>query len=230
MGSQEEPLVAALDFDTHKSATYCGHCFRNMKGAVPAAIEADVLRTVFCSQQCNVRAKLQTDNFLFGEGRALPLGLDDEPSDEAKVDRKEAQEAFIDLWRNSNKTSLMIAARLAALQINAEIIKAVPSAEAFQQEFPKLCFINDYSISDHMERLRYLDLDVPKAELRSSQHLLAMTTPALAASHTDERYLVLRGKVTYNAIGVNFDENTERDVRSPSWFKAKRMLISTAAS
>jgi import receptor subunit TOM20 len=209
---QEEPLVAALDFAAHRSGSFCAYCFKRIKDGTLALIEPDVLRGAFCSQQCNLRAKLQSDNFLFGEGRALPLGLDEEPSDEAKTDRKEAQEQFIDIWKNSGKASVMLAARLSALQVNAEIVKAVPQADTLKIEFPKLCFVDDYSVSDHTERLRYVDIDVPKSESRSLQHVLAMTMPTLSASYTDERYSVMRGKIAYNAIAINSDEDKESDV------------------
>lgn len=157
---------------------------------------------MFCSQQCNLRLKLQTDNFLFGEGPALPLGIDNEPSSEAKADRKEAQEAFIELWNDSKKTEMILVARLTALQINAEVIKAIPNADSLRTEFPQTCFFGDYSVSDHMERLRYIDQESPKTELRAMQHLLAMTMPSLAASHTDERYNIMKGKIAYNRIGI----------------------------
>lgn len=207
---QEEPLIAALTFAAHTSGLYCGYCFKKSERSSHTAFEPDALRSVFCSQKCNLRAKLQTENFLFGEGSALPLGVDDEPSHEAKADRREAQDAYIDLWKESGKAGVMIAARITALQVNAEIIKVVPNADALKDEFPRLCFVNDYSISDHMERLRYIDLDIPKGELRGLHHLLATTFPALIASHTDERHTVLRGKVAYNAIAVTGSDSDEK--------------------
>ena len=205
-------MVAALDFGSYKSGDFCTHCFKRLQAGTHASIEPDSLRGAFCSQQCNLRTKLQTDNFLFAEGRALPLGLDEEPSEEAKVDKKEAQEGFIDTWKNSGKASVLLAARLSALQVNAEIVKAVSQAEALRAEFPQLCFVHEYSVADHMERLRFIDTEIPKVELRSLQHLLAVTMPTLSATFTDERYSVMRGKIAYNAFSVNIGEEGENDV------------------
>lgn len=60
----------------------------------------------------------------------------------------------------------------------------------------------DFSLADHMERLRLVEVKPKEEELPLISAVLEKTLPGLEQFIPEERHLMLLGKVIYNAIGV----------------------------
>lgn len=64
-----------------------------------------------------------------------------------------------------------------------------------------------YAFYDHVDRLRYLDVqgaDAEKLEMTLLKDMLTGAMPGLEEFIKDERYLVLKGKVLFNTIGIAY--------------------------
>lgn len=70
---------------------------------------------------------------------------------------------------------------------------------------------SDYSLYDHLERLRYLEVEAPAQETKLLRSVFQTALPGLEAFITDERHATLKGKMAYNAYGVVY--NRGRDDR-----------------
>lgn len=64
---------------------------------------------------------------------------------------------------------------------------------------------SDYSLYDHLERLRYLEVEAPEQETKSLRDVFQTALPGLEAFITDERHAMLKGKMAYNAYGVVYN-------------------------
>jgi len=60
----------------------------------------------------------------------------------------------------------------------------------------------DYLLAEHMEKLRFLDMQPDGRELPLLAGVLEKTLPGLEQFVTRERYSTLLGKIAYNAVGV----------------------------
>ncbi|KAF8935956.1 MAS20 protein import receptor-domain-containing protein [Dissophora ornata] len=73
----------------------------------------------------------------------------------------------------------------------------------------------EYNSFDHMERLRYLEIP-PSAEEEKEMELLKVALgsniPGIDEFITEERYLLMKGRLLYNLYGVSTSLDTERSV------------------
>ncbi|CAG8663609.1 6327_t:CDS:2, partial [Paraglomus occultum] len=63
----------------------------------------------------------------------------------------------------------------------------------------------EYGTFDHVERLRYLEIkptSAEKVEIELLRELLASKVPGIQEFISEERYLMLKGKLMYNAYGI----------------------------
>ncbi|KAI0082448.1 MAS20-domain-containing protein, partial [Panus rudis PR-1116 ss-1] len=203
---KEEPIVAALDFDLLGKGTHCSRCFREIQKDMAIKPEFDRFDSVYCSKECQVKAKAQSDNLLFGLDPVLPPELDGGVSELTKAERNKTQTAFVDYLQSKGKTGPLLVSRFVARQVAIETTKLLPkTAGPASVELPKLTDGNDdYGLYDHMERLRFIDVPVEPEETKLLCDVLAAALPGLEKSLTDERNAVYRGKMAYNAYGVCF--------------------------
>lgn len=69
----------------------------------------------------------------------------------------------------------------------------------------------EYNAWDHMDRFRYLDTqgnDDTKKEIEMLKDLLGSKVTGINEFLTDEIYLMLKGKLLYNAYAVNIADDT----------------------
>lgn len=200
---QEQPIVATLDGDLQGSGLYCSHCLRQIVKGVAIA-SSDRLSSVYCSKKCQTQSGIQSQNFLFGDEAPLPLP-------EAAGDlgrgspRSKAQDELVKVWKNAG-SGFFLVARLTVMTIMYELSKILPeeNAGALRSELPEILQGSEYSMVDHLDRLRFIDVSVPEEEQKALNSVLSVTLGAPETVHTDERHTTLRGKIAYNAIGVCF--------------------------
>lgn len=166
---------------------------------------SDRLDSVFCSKDCQVKSKVQSQNLLFGLDSPLPRELAPDMSPDATKQRDTAQAAFVDHIKKNGKNAVLLVARFIARQVAAETAKMLPisSTPPPPSDAPEADG-GEYTLYDHIERLRYLQVVAPEEEVKLLAKVLATAVPGLDQFVTDERHATLLGKMAYNAYGVCF--------------------------
>ncbi|KAH9938334.1 MAS20-domain-containing protein [Fomitopsis serialis] len=216
---KERPVVAILDPDLQDKGTYCSHCLRSIQKDFAIRPDSDRLGSVYCSKECQVKSKIQSHNLLFGLESVLPPELDLGQSVLAKPARDEAQTKFTEYVKAQGRSIPLLSARFVARQIAIETAKMVPNKSAALAEEIADASIGgtDYSLYDHMERLRFVDGKASEEETKLLCAVLGAALPGLEQSVTEERLATYQGKLAYNAIGVCYsggrDDNPESSKR-----------------
>ncbi|KAJ8517962.1 hypothetical protein ONZ45_g4893 [Pleurotus djamor] len=200
---KEQPVVTVLDADLQSQGTYCAHCLRHIsKGmAIPPSPE-DPLSSVYCSKECQIKAKIQYHSLLFSLDPPLPEDVPTPPVTPLELqERREAQAGFAEYIKKKGHAGPLLVAKFIARQVQNETSKLMPSAPAVEVDYPSP-EEGDYGLSDHLERLRYLEVVPDKEEMQLLTKVLQHALPGLEQFVTDERHAVLSGKAQYNSFGV----------------------------
>jgi hypothetical protein len=118
------------------------------------------------------------------------------------ANREAAQTAFVEYINKNGKTVPLLVSRFVARQVANETMKLTGGAEP-PSDVPE-AESGDYTMYDHMERLRYLEVSAPEEEIRVFSQVLSSALPGLEQFVTEERHATLLGKMAYNAYGVCF--------------------------
>jgi import receptor subunit TOM20 len=172
--------------------------------------DGDRLASAFCSKECEAKLKDESQLLLFGPEYAIPIELNPNNQDpENAKKREDAQIAFARFIRESGKTQATLVARFIGKQVINETMKLLPPnhpsnpttppQEAADNEWTT----NGYTLFDHMERVRYLELSGKEGEAEQLRSIMKANLPGLEEFVTDERYTVLTGKMAYNAYGIS---------------------------
>ncbi|TFY54957.1 hypothetical protein EVJ58_g8550 [Rhodofomes roseus] len=201
---KERPIVAVLDPDLQAQGTYCSHCFRYIQGDSAIRPESDRLGSVYCSEDCQAKAKIQSHNLLFGLDPVLPPELDHGQSQLSKPAREAAQSKFTDYIKKEGRSIPLLSARFVARQIAIETAKMLPikTGPVVEELAEASIGGTDYSLYDHIERLRFVEGKASESETKLLCDVLGAALPGLEQSVTEERLATYQGKLAYNAIGV----------------------------
>ena len=204
---QELPVVAVLDPDLEGQSTYCSHCLRAIEKDKAVRPEFDRFDSAYCSEDCRERAKIRSQNLLFGLDAVLPPELDQGQSELTKPARDEVQKQFANYIKEQGRSVLTLSARFVARQVAIETAKmATNKTGVLAQELEEAQIGGtDYSLYDHMERLRFTEGKVSEEETKLLCSVLGAALPGLEQSVTDERFATYQGKIAYNAIGICYD-------------------------
>ncbi|KAG7447519.1 uncharacterized protein BT62DRAFT_986357 [Guyanagaster necrorhizus] len=203
---KEHPVVTALDADIQAAGTHCSHCLRLIESSISIKSSSDPLLSTYCSKACQLSSKSQSHNLLFTTERPLPPEIPmDPPTPQTVEERRKAQAAFVAYLQKERKAGPLLVARFVARQIAFETLKLLPGYTGKQDEQH---FTDsegeEYMLADHMERLRYVEADLPKEEAPLLAKVLGSAVADLDKFMTDEHMAQLRGKIAYNAYGVCF--------------------------
>ncbi|KAG8904721.1 hypothetical protein FRB99_001307 [Tulasnella sp. 403] len=207
-------LVAKKDFavgdvifkETPGKGTRCSHCFKVIDGE-PVRIDSDPLEVAYCSKECETQAGIEHHSLLFGNATVgAGAATVSDPSQTSK--RREAQEKLVKTTKESDKLGLLLTARFIGKMVSEETKKLTSPASKSS---------DDYALFDHLERLRYLEY--PESSWKGDSEMLSSNLQ-LAADGLEEflkndRYGLLLGKMSYNAIGVTFGEGRHDKPESP---------------
>lgn len=213
--SQERPIIAVLDPDLQGQGTYCSHCLRSIEGDTAIRPESDRLGSVYCSEDCQTKAKIQSQNLLFGLDPVLPPELDHGQSQLSKPAREEAQSKFADYIKKEGRSIPLLSARFVARQIAIETAKMLPikTGPVVEELAEASIGGTDYSLYDHIERLRFVEGKASEGETKLLCDVLGAALPGLEQSVTEERLASYQGKLLYNAIGVCYSGGRDDKVR-----------------
>ncbi|KDQ20600.1 hypothetical protein BOTBODRAFT_169335 [Botryobasidium botryosum FD-172 SS1] len=208
----EHPIVTALDSDLEGKGTHCSYCLRDIQSSSVVKIADDLLSTAYCSEDCQLQSEAHWHSLLFGSSTPVPGA---QPlTAEAQAKRKAAQEKFADYIKTHEHVSPLLIARFVARMITEESAKMsspekpLPASKLPEPSENAL----EYGFYDHVERLRFLEVTSTPAEEEETKVLRDVLLTALEGLEEfvhDERYLVLKGKILYNAIGVYFDDGRD---------------------
>jgi mitochondrial import receptor subunit TOM20 len=187
-------VVAVLDPDLEGAGTHCSHCLREIEIGMAISADDDPLSSVYCSKACEAKARAQYHTLLFSPDSALPAELaaaDPAPEIQAgmRAARADAQKRFVEFLQNDAKERNVphLLARFIARQVGMETAKMLPGGMARYTEYaadlPPVddTFGADYSLWDHVERLRFLDVVVPDEEQDIMRDLLRTALPGLVS-------------------------------------------------
>ncbi|EJD01142.1 MAS20-domain-containing protein [Fomitiporia mediterranea MF3/22] len=224
---KETPIVASLDPDLVASGRHCGHCLREVESDAAIKPESDRLGSIYCSEKCQTQSGTQSQDMLFSDKSPLPAEVAADLPQQSVAERPKTQDALAEFCRQKGTSGLLLVARLVAIQIVAELAKALPQAAHMKEQLPEFSISEQYTVYDHIERLRYIDVTLPDDEYKTLRELLLATLPFLEDVHSDERHAMFRGKVAYNAIGIYFGEG--RDDK-PTTSELERTRIAAGVS
>ncbi len=171
--------------------------------------DGDRLASAFCSKECEAKLKAESQLLLFGPEYAIPIELNPNQDPENAKKREDAQLDFARFIRESGKIQATLVARFIARQVNNETVKLLPSDHPSNLPPPPQAKADDewttngYTLFDHMERVRYLELSGKEGEAEQLRAIMKANLPGLEEFVTDERHTVLIGKMAYNAYGVS---------------------------
>lgn len=137
-------------------------------------------------------------------------------SPEAQADRESAQIAFVNDITHKAKAGPLLVARFISRQVAGETAKMVPGgivARDALSDCPE-AESGDYTLYDHLERLRYLECEAPEDEMKLLSDVLSTAVPGLEAFVTSERQATLLGKMAYNSFGICIDGGRDNKVGS----------------
>lgn len=210
MPFQEEPVVSALDGDLEGKGLHCSHCFRPISpdSAVRPPEGTDKFGPTYCSKECELKSVNQSQGLLFGTTSPVP---ETELTPEMISKRALAQDAFVSRLRAHGKTAPLLVARFNARQVSGELSKMFPGMPG---EPAALLGLTDFTLYDHAERLRFLEVTAEEEEVASFRNVLESVLPGLDQFITDERYSTLKGQMLYNSYGVYYGEGRDDRVSS----------------
>ncbi|KAI9452074.1 hypothetical protein F5148DRAFT_1289782 [Russula earlei] len=217
----ERPIVSVLDPDLEGKGSHCSQCLRQIDEGAALKPDRDPLASAYCSKECEARLKAESQTLLFGPEHAIPSELNPNQDPESAKKREDAQAAFARFVRESGGMQVMLVARFIARQVVNETVKLLPrdhpSAPKPQAGDPEAdgggWTEKGYTLFDHMERVRYLELSGKEGGAEQLRAILSANLPGLDDFVTDERYTVLVGKMAYNAYGVSYSGG--RDDKPP---------------
>lgn len=146
---------------------------------------------MFCSQACNDKAVEEYHQYLCTNNKT---------NDNAASSQ---EQAFIDFSKEKNVKYPYLIARFLATMVHDEIEKA------------KAGVTDGYSSWDHVDRFRYLELPASAQnikELNLIKELLGPKVTGVDEFLTEERFLMLKGKILFNAYSVQSVANGEQDI------------------
>jgi len=174
--------------------------------------------SAFCSKECEAKLKAESRSLLFGPEYAIPIELNPNQDPESAKKREDAQIAFTRFVQESG-IQVVLVARFIAKQVINETMKLLPASHPAKaaQEVDGLTE-DGYTLFDHMERVRYLELNGKEQEAEHLRAILKANLQGLEDFVTDERYTVLVGKMAYNAYGISPAGGRDDKVRIPILF------------
>ena len=216
---QEQPIVSVLDPDLEGKGSYCSQCLRQIDEGAAIKPENDRLLSAFCSNECEAKLKAESQSLLFGTEYAIPIELNPNQDPESAKKREDAQIAFTRFVQESGGIQVVLVARFIAKQVINETMKLLPASHPAKaaQEVDELTE-DGYTLFDHMERVRYLELNGKEQEAEHLRAILKANLQGLEDFVTDERYTVLVGKMAYNAYGISPAGGRDDKVRIPFLF------------
>ncbi|KAF9357201.1 hypothetical protein BGX26_004074 [Mortierella sp. AD094] len=179
----EAPVISSLD-PSLEGKDFCHYCLKEIADEESKVPCSKCTQVVFCSQNCKTSASQEFHDILCTKD-----------SDDVSSPERSLHE---DTKKTRNLTPEMLAKFLVKM-VHEESLNS--GAE--------------YNSFDHMERLRYLEIQ-PSAEIEKEMELLKVALgsniPGIDEFITEERYLLMKGRLLYNIYGVSTGLENKHEV------------------
>jgi hypothetical protein len=165
---------------------------------------SDPLDSAYCSKECQIKAKSQSQNLLFSVESPLPSEMGQPMPPQALEERRKAQIMYVKYLKKVARAAPELVARFIARQVALETANMVQdSPVTVSSDLPEADGAR-YTLYDHIEQLRYLEVVAPEEEMKLLCGVLQTALPGLEQFVTSERHATLLGKMGYNMYGVCF--------------------------
>jgi len=213
---KETPAVATLDPDLMSKGSHCAQCLRVIVPGLSLQPEGDLLSASYCSRECQTTARSKYGKLLFTLEPPVPE-VAPEITPSMTSGRKKGQEAFVKFLQSEDakfQSYTYLTAQFIAIYLMDELVQ-VTSGEG-KSPFSSGS-VDDYTLSDHFERLRYLELSKLEDQYKIVNDIFEHAMPGLERFLTLDRFCTLMGKMAYNAFGVTYsggrDDKPESSLR-----------------
>ncbi|KAF9113197.1 hypothetical protein BGX27_002038 [Mortierella sp. AM989] len=170
----EAPVISSLD-PSLEGKDFCHYCLKEITSEGSKVPCSKCTKVVFCSEGCKTSASQEFHDILCTKN-----------SDDASSPERSLHE-------DTKKTRNLIPEMLAKFLVKMVHEESLNSGA-------------EYNSFDHMERLRYLEIP-PSAEIEKEMELLKVALgsniPGIDEFITQERYLLMKGRLLYNVYGVS---------------------------
>ncbi|KAF9585201.1 hypothetical protein BGW38_003446 [Lunasporangiospora selenospora] len=181
----ESPVISALD-PSLEGKDFCHYCLKQIQNASTKVACPSCTQVVYCSETCQKSAGVEFHDVLCTK-------------DTDEVDG--AERNLAEYTKNSrNKVVQMLAKFLVKMVYEESVNSGV-----------------EYNAFDHMERLRYLEVassPTEEKEIELLRNALGSKIPGIDEFITEERYLVMKGRLLYNLYGISTAKDPNRAVES----------------
>ncbi|KIY73922.1 MAS20-domain-containing protein [Cylindrobasidium torrendii FP15055 ss-10] len=201
---KEWPVVATLDPDLAAAGTHCSHCLRLIESDLALRTPGDLIDATYCSKTCQIESKSDYHNLLFTTERPLPEPIPiAPPTPEAMEKRARVEAEYAAHLKKVNRNDRYLAGRFVARQISMETVRLASGIDAKPPKFTHSSG-DDYGLGDHMERLRFIEVEISPEDTTLLGNVLGAAMPDLNKFVNDERMAILIGKLAYNSFGVTY--------------------------
>ncbi|KAF8638601.1 hypothetical protein AX17_002142 [Amanita inopinata Kibby_2008] len=243
---KEYPIVATLDADLEAAGVYCSQCLRALdsENVVKPPESSNPLNSTYCSEACLSTAKAQSYSLLFTLDSPFPPELPAGPLLPSALEtRKAVQAKFVEHIKGDDRAAPLLVAKFFARQVGIETNKMVEAAKAAapgasqtggsltkgENDFTE-AEGGEYLLADHLERLRYLEVQPNPDEVKLLAQILEAALPGLEQFVTEDRHATLIGKMSYNAYGVYYDggrDDKPQPTKRPEDLEKMRIVVGT---
>ncbi|KAI7907964.1 uncharacterized protein BX663DRAFT_464434 [Cokeromyces recurvatus] len=195
----ERPLVSALYPDLE--GTYCNLCLKPLTTENKVNCP-DCDLVAFCSKECFDHANEDYHQYICSHNKSSAYIIKE--ADEA--DEKNIALEFFETSKSKNVKYPYMIARFLSSMVAEELRKQKTEEKSNE---------TDFGAWDHIDRFRYLETtpnDDSKNEISMLKQVLGPKVQGINEFLSDEIYLMLKGKMLYNAYGVPASSE-ETDVR-----------------
>ncbi|KAF9356528.1 hypothetical protein BGX34_009881 [Mortierella sp. NVP85] len=179
----EAPVISSLD-PSLEGENYCHFCLKQIPNEDSKVPCSKCTQVVFCSKECQVSASQEFHDVL------------------CIKDSEGTSSAERSLHMHTKTTRNVIPEMLAKFLVRM-VYEGAQNSGA------------EYNSFDHMERLRYLEI-APTAEEEREMELvkkaLGSNIPGIDEFITEERFLLMKGRLLYNLYGVSTSLGANADV------------------
>jgi mitochondrial import receptor subunit TOM20 len=178
--------------------------------------EGDPLSSSFCSRECQTTAWSKYNRLLFSLEPPIPE-IATEITSDMNSRRKKAQEAFVE-FLHRQKAQFQNCTFLATQFIAIYIMDGLGVNGPFASTR-----VNEYALSDHFERLRYLELPNLEEQFKLVHGVFENIMPGFQFLPL-QNFSSLVGKIAYNAFGVCYSGGRNDKVEQAQ-FSIKSILL-----
>ncbi|KAF9180311.1 hypothetical protein BGZ51_006289 [Haplosporangium sp. Z 767] len=179
----EAPVISSLE-PSLEGKNFCHYCLKQIATEDSKVPCSKCTRAVFCSEGCKTSAGQEFHDILCVK-------------DADDVDVPEQS-----LHEYTKETRKLVPEMLAKFLVKMVYEESQNSGA-------------EYNSFDHMERLRYLDVPAgpdEKKEMDLLKVALGSNIPGIDEFITEERYLVMKGRLLYNLYGISTSLDAQREV------------------